>query len=704
MSLKGFGNNSNTNTNNNNNSNKRNRIRATRPSRRRQQQSVNALLLCLFGFILPFSSTFQITSVHSRASRQISHVPSEESQVRLKPSNYHQPLQLNRKRTSTIFSSNDVSQIIESVIQEDDEEEENDPNMNLFWPSAVKNLNLVDGEIEKDDEERMQQQQQQNRVFDSIIKIYATHKEPDLIMPWQSKHPVTSTSSGFVIDGNRIMTNAHSVEYATMIQVQKRGDPTKYRAIVEEIANECDLAILNVLEQERDDANDDDNDNDNDGESIGSVNKPTNGSQDEATSGDEDKNGNHENNVFEGRQEEEKRHNMEFWAGLDEHPLPFGPLPELQEEVEVIGYPQGGNGLSITSGVVSRVELQEYAQSGMHLLAIQIDAAINAGNSGGPVLNDDGQIVGVAFQSLEQAENIGYVVPVTVVQHVLEDVRRNGKYTGFCRLGTRFVYLENPSMREYLNLPKRFRGAGVMVRDCSPTCFAKDYLKPHDVIMSVDSIPIAQNGDIPFRQGERVSLTSYVQTKFVGDKVDLEVWRKDGENEPGIQKIEVPVSPNVSLVPQHWNNQTPPYLIMAGFVFAPLSIPYLEACNAWGDYISGPISSLLGHVRKAQQEEGEEVVILVQVLAHPLNLGYDQLCDIQLKTFNNVKVKSLKHLNELIEKCRNEPDNGENEFVKLEFDPTGNLVILKRSAMPLATRQICKQFSIRQPYFDARMA
>lgn len=346
--------------------------------------------------------------------------------------------------------------------------------------------------------------------------------------------------------------------------------------------------------------------------------------------------------------------------------------------------------------------MTEYAQSGMHLLAIQIDAAINSGNSGGPVLNDYGQVVGVAFQSLEQAENIGYVVPVTIVQHVLEDVRRNGKYTSFCRLGARFAYLENPSIREYLKLPKRFRGAGVMIRNCYPTCFAKDYLKPNDVILSMDGIPISQDGNIPFRTGERVSLMSYIQTKFMADTLELEVWRKDGDDEPALQTIHVPVSPTVSLVPQHWDNKPPPYLVMAGFVFAPLSIPYLEACNAWRDYISDSISNLLGFLRQVQEEEGDEIVTLVQVLAHPLNLGYDELCDVQLKTFNDVKVKSLKHLNELIQACQDEPEDESNEFVKLEFGRSGTVVILKRNAIPSATKQICKQFSIPKPYFDAR--
>lgn len=72
-----------------------------------------------------------------------------------------------------------------------------------------------------------------------------------------------------------------------------------------------------------------------------------------------------------------------FWEGLE--PLKFGNIPELLEDVSVIGFPVGGDSLSITSGVVSRIEMQEYAQASAELLALQIDAAINPGNSGGPV-------------------------------------------------------------------------------------------------------------------------------------------------------------------------------------------------------------------------------------------------------------------------------------------------------------------------------
>lgn len=65
-------------------------------------------------------------------------------------------------------------------------------------------------------------------------------------------------------------------------------------------------------------------------------------------------------------------------------------------------------------------------------LFLQIDAAINSGNSGGPAFNDKGNCVGIAFQSLkhEDVENIGYVIPTPVIMHFIQDYEKNGAYTG----------------------------------------------------------------------------------------------------------------------------------------------------------------------------------------------------------------------------------------------------------------------------------
>lgn len=150
----------------------------------------------------------------------------------------------------------------------------------------------------------------------------------------------------------------------------------------------------------------------------------------------------------------------EFWEGVS--PVEFGDLPALQDAVTVVGYPIGGDTISVTSGVVSRMEILSYVHGSTELLGLQvmcsrlficsyyiwliisifsfhfselfrqIDAAINSGNSGGPAFNDKGKCVGIAFQSLkhEDVENIGYVIPTPVIMHFIKDYEKNGTYTG----------------------------------------------------------------------------------------------------------------------------------------------------------------------------------------------------------------------------------------------------------------------------------
>ena len=500
--------------------------------------------------------------------------------------------------------------------------------VNPYWPVQAS-VNKLDNEEDEDEDEDDSWPQ---HIFDSIVTIHCTHREPDYLIPWQNMHQSTSTSSGFVItidgkdDNRRIMTNAHSVEYGSIVQVQKRGDSQKYLALVEAIGQECDLALL-------------------------------------------------------------KLENQEFWDNLVG--LEFGSLPELQDEVEVLGYPTGGSSLSVTSGVVSRIEVQEYAQAGAHLLAMQIDAAINAGNSGGPVVDLDGKVVGVAFQSLTSAENIGYVVPVPIVQHFLENIRRNGKFRGFCGLGMRLSTLENESFRKSLGmLPKGLPPyTGIRIRDLAPMSQAKDILQPGDVILELDTIDVANDGKIPFRTGERVALLSYLQTKFAGDLVALKLLRNGTPVE-----VQAPVAIMQDLVPSQWNSQPPPYLIVGGLVFTTLSCPYLKQAEAFEDFVSDELSYLLGFVNRSVKQSQDQVVIMCQVLAHSTNLGYDKLTDLHLTKCNGVEIRNLQQIHKLLFETLDD------EFVTLEFAPEGRMIVLERSSLQQATEDVCEEHSIRQPW------
>ena len=102
-------------------------------------------------------------------------------------------------------------------------------------------------------------------------------------------------------------------------------------------------------------------------------------------------------------------------------------LPKLRETVRVYGYPEGGSSMSVTEGIVSRIEYRNYSHGAMGLM-VQVDAAINPGNSGGPAFVND-QVIGIAFQKRPTSDNIGYLIPSEEVLTFLDDVK-DGRYDG----------------------------------------------------------------------------------------------------------------------------------------------------------------------------------------------------------------------------------------------------------------------------------
>ncbi|MCA9406991.1 MAG: trypsin-like peptidase domain-containing protein, partial [Candidatus Omnitrophica bacterium] len=344
-------------------------------------------------------------------------------------------------------------------------------------------------------------------LTDAVVKVFVTRNSYDYYRPWQSRGVSTTTGSGSVISGNRILTNAHVAADQTFIQVRKNSDPRKYTARLEAIGHDCDLAILRVDDPE-------------------------------------------------------------FFEGVD--PIELGDLPTLQSTVVVLGYPQGGDKLSITEGVVSRVELTAYSQSARQLLAVQIDAAINPGNSGGPVIRD-GKMVGVAMQVLNSGQNIGYMIPVPIIEHFFEDLG-DKKFDGFPFLGIEYHTTENPTLRKYHKMEKN--DGGVIVTRTLPYSPADNILQENDIILEIDGVPIAQDGTFKFRQNERLAMTHLVTQKQIGDNLSLTILR-DGTK----KKIKIGLTPFSTLVHPPNAFEKPPYYIHGGLVFTVLSTDLLKA---WG--------------------------------------------------------------------------------------------------------------------------
>ncbi|THU56327.1 hypothetical protein C4D60_Mb11t16100 [Musa balbisiana] len=351
----------------------------------------------------------------------------------------------------------------------------------------------------------------------------------------------------------------------------------------------------------------------------------------------------------------------DFWKGAE--PLRFGHLPCLQDSVTVVGYPLGGDTISVTKGVVSRIEVTSYAHGSSDLLGIQIDAAINPGNSGGPAFNDHGECIGVAFQVFrsEEAENIGYVIPTTVVSHFLNDYERSGKYTGFPSLGVLLQKLENPALRACLKVSSN---EGVLVRRVEPTSPANDVLKEGDVIVSFDGVQVGSEGTVPFRSTERIAFRYLISQKFSGDVAELGIIR-DGT----YMKVRTVLQTRVHLVPFHIEGGQPSYLIIAGLVFTPLSEPLIEEeCE---DSIG---LKLLAKARYSLARfKGEEIVILSQVLANEVNIGYEDMGNQQVMKFNGTPIKNIRHLAHLEDKQILNQDIGDSPVSNFEIGFDGLL-------------------------------
>ena len=293
----------------------------------------------------------------------------------------------------------------------------------------------------------------------SVIMIMAVSQEYDFSTPWKKGPMGRGSGSGFIIDGNRILTNAHNVADQRYIEVKKQNLAKRYPAKVQFVGHDCDLALVTVADPE-------------------------------------------------------------FFENTE--PLSFGPLPQINSTVQTCGFPMGGRQISITKGIVSRLETSVYthSQASQHLV-VQTDAAINPGNSGGPVFQD-GKVVGVAFQGLTSGDNIGYMIPTTVIAHFLKDVE-DGRYDGFGKFGiSLFPGLHNPYYKEYLNIPDSDDGVVVIDVLLNSTSYGK--LQKGDVLTKIDDFNIDNDGRILI-DGLSLELSEIMDRKQIGESAALTFYR-----------------------------------------------------------------------------------------------------------------------------------------------------------------------------------
>jgi S1-C subfamily serine protease len=462
-----------------------------------------------------------------------------------------------------------------------------------------------------------------NSIENSVVQISSTVRYTSLNRPWTKEPPTEISGSGVVISGHRILTCAHVVEYASRIQIQDNEGGGKINAQIEAIAPDMDLAIL----------------------------KP------------------------------------EVESFFDTHPeiKISHVLPDIQDSVLAYGYPVGGSSLSITKGIVSRIEFAAYNYPAAGL-RIQIDAAINPGNSGGPAVVD-GKMIGLAFSYLKETQNIGYIIPSEEIELFLNDIA-DGHYDGKPSLFGEYQSLANATLRSFLKLNQSTAGIIVEKPDTEDPSYP---LKKWDVITRIGDVPLDSMGTVKLNDDVRVFFKYMIQKVVTNGVVPLTIMR-DGKE----MKIYVPVPSSRPVVIPSLSGTYPSYFIYGPVVFTSATMEFVSQAmqgqrgGSLMGILSASGSSLVRRMDDKTRFEGEQLVVVpCPLFPHQLSLGYRDPSFQVVKSVNGIPIKNLAQLVQVLR-------DSKSEYITIEFDVrNGQIIVLRRADVNSATEDILTDNDIR---------
>lgn len=453
-----------------------------------------------------------------------------------------------------------------------------------------------------------------SEVRSSIFKIYASSQTTLHSRPWTFESIANSSGTGFLIGPNLILTNAHVVAHAKSLLVQKDRDPEMRRAYVKFVAHDVDLALVSLVDE----------------------------------------------------------------AGLKGvKPLSFADKASLGDSVLTIGFPIGGEEISVTKGIISRFDYRLYAHSAFSKrLLFQVDSAINHGNSGGPVFIEN-KVLGVAFQSKMTDQNIGYVIPFLVVKRFLLDVQ-DGTYDKQPSTGIHVRSWVTRSEQE-----KNLKG--VEVTFVEKGSITDGLIKPGDRLLEVDGKQVGVDGKVIIL-GERISFKALFGLAQIGSSLKLKVLRNAKEET---------LTARVKAYQPHFSSlsfeRNPRFVSYGGLVFTPLSTNLLrEKGPKWMEKTS-PFLTYLYNFSKFDPffEDVDEFVILSSVLIKTFLPQSIFFLDGVVESFNGSRVKSLAHFYKLFEEEKKEKS-------KIKFYNKKELLFVKTQILKNGNNTVKNLFSLKQ--------
>lgn len=511
----------------------------------------------------------------------------------------------------------------------------------------------------------------------AVVKIFVTRQRPSLAVPWQTLQVESSSGSGTYIRsrssvdktgdslgidieppdglkppywhcrdifeavpcqhvaGDLVLTAAHVVADARDVRVQMfsqsgAASREKYAARIVAVAHDCDLALLEVVDEG-------------------------------------------------------------CFTGVKPMQL-FGPqeLLEVMSRVQVIGFPVGGDYLSITEGVLSRIEVSEYSHSRRSCLALTVDAAINAGNSGGPVVDPaSGRLLAVAHQKIvaHGVENQGQAVPPCLIWRFLYGLA-HGRFATLPCMGAMLQVLESPTHRDCLKLAPDETGILVSEVSHGPGETAS-VLQVGDVLLQVGDHPIDNFGQV-YLLGHRVSVSAVQDLWYLGDAAKLRV-RRGGE----VLTLDATLRGSVNIVPRSLYGEgvsvLPDYFIFGGLVFIPLTADFLD--QAWPNSQDRPVHLMELYFKGVISPARSEAVVLLSILSDDINAGFGSGY-IGSPLVERVGGKAIANLQDLAAALQQ--GRADHDFVEIDLSTGGGPynIVLRSSDIAEADARIQELYQI----------
>ena len=332
---------------------------------------------------------------------------------------------------------------------------------------------------------------------------------------------------------------------------------------------------------------------------------------------------------------------------------------------------------------MARVEHWGYVHSWESLLALQMDAAIAPGSSGGPVL-----ATGASWASRCRASRrapSARAVPVPVMRQFLDDVA-DGRLDGVPELGLAWQKLENAALKESLRVPDGATGVLLTRVEAGP---AEGVLREGDVLLSLAGHEVADDGTVELREGERTGLTQATDLLPIGSRVGVRYLR-DGVEHAGELRLSRARGEG-RLVPRLFDRNAD-YYLYGGLAFVTLTRNLLDEAREWAP---APIAALAS---RPPRVPGEGVVLLADILTAEVNSGYEAQRWEVVRRVDGRDVRGLAELVEVVERADGGP------FVVFGLEGGGRVTVDRARAAATGAEVLARYevASDRSPRLAAR--